>query len=65
MSDILLILPAVLPIIWRDGHHFSTAAQGQLPDPPEDQGQERDRHQLGYDHNRQGAFIVIHGLSLS
>jgi hypothetical protein len=32
----LLILPAVLPLIWRDGHHFSTAAQGQLPDPPED-----------------------------
>lgn len=32
-----------------------------LPDPPEDQSQEQDRHPLGYDDSRQGAFIVIHG----
>jgi hypothetical protein len=41
------------------------AAQGQLPNPPKDQSQERDRHPLAYDHNRQAAVIVIHGSSLS
>ena len=35
-----------------------------LPDPPEDQSQEQDRHPLTYDYNRQGAVIVVHAHSL-
>ena len=52
-------------VIWSDGHYFSTAAQGQLPNPPKDQSQEQNRHPLAYDHSRQAAVIVIHGSSPS
>jgi hypothetical protein len=31
--------------------------------PPEDQSQERDRHPLTYDYNRQGTLIVVHAHS--
>jgi hypothetical protein len=38
---------------------------GPSPNPPEDQSQERDRHPLTYDYDRQGTIIVIHAHSLS
>jgi len=34
-----------------------------LPDPPEDQSQDQDRHPLTYDYNCQGAVIVVHAHS--
>jgi hypothetical protein len=43
--------------------NIGSQRQGQLPDPPEDQSQERDRHPLTYDYNRQGTIIVVHAHS--